>query len=112
MKNKLSKYLLVLCILFGACLMTINKSYAEEIRIPIGTQATDEASIDMPQKGISKQRVTELFGEPIRMTEPVGKPPITRWYYTEFVVYFADNYVIHSVRVFHPKQDSEHIKEE
>lgn len=77
---------------------------AEDIRIPIGEQAKDQSPIDMPTKGMSKERVRSLFGEPLEEVPAKGQPPISRWKYQEFTVYFDNNAVIHCVRNFHPKE--------
>lgn len=77
--------------------------HAEEIRIPIGEQAKDLPAIDMPTKGMSKERVKSLFGAPLEETPAKGQPPISRWKYQEFTVYFDSNTVIHCVRNFSPK---------
>mgnify|MGYP002712770384 CR=1 FL=1 len=85
------------------CTLSIQSANAEEIRIPIGEQAKDQAPIDMPSKGMSQARVKELFGEPLEEAPPKGQPPISRWKYKDFTVYFDSGAVIHSVRNFHPK---------
>lgn len=77
---------------------------AEEIHIPIGEQGKDQAPIDMPTKGMSKARVKSLFGEPLEDVPAKGQPPISRWKYKEFTVYFDSNTVIHCVRNFHPTE--------
>lgn len=92
-----------------ACLLALTShipyAASEEIRIPIGEQAKDEAPIDMPSKGMSQARVKALFGEPLEEAPPKGQPPISRWKYREFTVYFDSGAVIHSVRNFQPKAD-------
>jgi hypothetical protein len=94
---------LFLALLLGATLQA-EYSIAEEIRIPIGEQAKDQSPIDMPTKGMSKERVKSLFGEPLEDIPAKGQPPISRWKYQEFTVYFDGNAVIHCVRNFHPKE--------
>ena len=37
------------------------------------------------------------FGEPRARHAAVGQPPITRWDYDGFTVYFEHNHVIHAV---------------
>lgn len=90
-----------------ACLLGftlhIQAPIAEDIRIPVGEQAKDQAPIDMPTKGMSKERVKALFGEPLEDFPAKGQPPISRWKYQEFTVYFDSNAVIHCVRNFQPK---------
>ncbi len=50
-----------------------------------------------PGRGLSMDQVENRYGEPTRRYDPVGDPPITRWEYADFVVYFEYRYVIHSV---------------
>ena len=50
-----------------------------------------------PSRGQSMNRVQELFGEPTTIYPWVGDPPITRWAYDRFTVYFEEQYVINSV---------------
>lgn len=104
MKHRKLTTVFLTCLLGLATFM--QNSIAEEIRIPVGKQAKDEAPIDMPSKGMSQTRVKALFGEPLEETPPKGQPPISRWKYKEFTVYFDSGAVIHSVRNFHPKTDS------
>ena len=92
-------------LLLCAALSTSTISQAEEIHIPIGQQAQNEVAIDMPSKGMSKDRVKSLFGEPIKTVTAKGQPPITHWKYQEFTVYFDSNTVIHCVRHFKPQVD-------
>ncbi|MFK8052695.1 MAG: hypothetical protein AB8F65_06950 [Woeseiaceae bacterium] len=54
-------------------------------------------AIDAPQRGMSMQRVESKWGQPTRRKAAVGQPPITRWEYDGFVVYFEFDKVIHSV---------------
>jgi hypothetical protein len=56
-----------------------------------------EAGVLRPKAGLSMDKVKAQFGEPVKMYPAVGEPPITRWVYDEFTVYFEHQYVIHSV---------------
>mgnify|MGYP001036804818 CR=1 FL=1 len=56
-----------------------------------------EAQYETPAKGLSMTQVENRFGTPIEKMAPVGDPPITRWIYDDFTVYFEHQYVIHSV---------------
>lgn len=55
------------------------------------------ASDARPARGMTKARVESRFGTPARRDAPVGEPPITRWEYADFVVYFEYDHVIHTV---------------
>jgi hypothetical protein len=50
-----------------------------------------------PTRGMSMQKVAAAWGEPANKSEAVGKPPITRWDYAGFSVYFEYDHVIHAV---------------
>ncbi len=50
-----------------------------------------------PSRGMSQTRVEASYGAPQARHNAVGDPPITRWDYAEFVVFFEYDRVIHSV---------------
>jgi hypothetical protein len=50
-----------------------------------------------PMRGMSMSRVEQEFGAPTEQLPAVGDPPITRWVYPDFTVYFEYKYVIHAV---------------
>ena len=52
---------------------------------------------DLPDNGLSSAEVEERYGAPIRRGRPVGDPPITRWTYDDYSVYFEYDLVIDSV---------------
>ncbi len=62
-------------------------------------EAVQEAasSVKMPQNGMTMRMVEKWFGAPERKIPPVGNPPITRWEYPEYTVYFEYDKVITSV---------------
>jgi len=53
--------------------------------------------IDVPKKGLSMSQVIQRFGEPMMKSVPVGEPPIIKWKYNNFTVYFEHSWVISSV---------------
>lgn len=50
-----------------------------------------------PTRGMTQSRVEAEFGAPSARRAPVGEPPITRWDYPEFAVFFEYDRVIHAV---------------
>ncbi len=60
--------------------------------------ATTIADDGRPTRGMTQARVESRFGAPVSVKAPVGDPPITRWEYPEFIVYFEYDKVIHAVR--------------
>jgi hypothetical protein len=53
--------------------------------------------INRPGRGQSMELVLRRFGEPDSILPAVGEPPITRWVYQGFTVYFEHQLVITSV---------------
>jgi hypothetical protein len=64
-----------------------------------GGIAVKESSLPMPARGMTMDQVSGKFGSPTTKTPAVGKPPITRWEYPGFVVYFEFDHVIHAVEM-------------
>jgi hypothetical protein len=52
--------------------------------------------VQRPERGMTQQQVESSFGSPLRKMDAVGEPPISRWVYDKYTVYFEHNYVIHS----------------
>jgi len=50
-----------------------------------------------PTQGMNMSVVEQKFGKPSQKLPAVGEPPITRWQYGEFDVFFEYDKVIHSV---------------
>ena len=73
---------------------------ADTLQIPIGQQGASE--LRLPQFGESQRAVLERFGLADEEHPSVGNPPITRWDYREFSVYFEHKHVINSVRHHQP----------
>ena len=59
------------------------------------TKALEDPSA--PSRGMTMDRVASGWGEPRRRIAAVGEPPITRWQYEGFTVYFEHDRVIHTV---------------
>ncbi|MGH8398196.1 MAG: hypothetical protein ACRETA_08135, partial [Gammaproteobacteria bacterium] len=75
---------------------------------PVATPAETNPGISMPTRGMSMANVEHIFGAPQEkipaVPDPGTKlhPPIARWVYPDYVVYFEYNYVVHSVLKAHP----------
>lgn len=70
---------------------------AAEPRSVADTPPNSPEGVVRPKRGMSMDRVRQQFGEPQQRLGPVGEPPITRWVFDRFTVYFEHRYVIHSV---------------
>jgi hypothetical protein len=59
--------------------------------------AVRESTAAHPNRGMSMSAVEAKFGQPANRHNAVGEPPITRWDYPGFSVYFERQFVIHAV---------------
>lgn len=91
------------CILLLALLLPTTLP-ADTLSIPLGNQRADIDSHHLPRLGESRRAVLERFGLADQEHRPVGQPPITRWDYRDFSVYFEYDHVINSVRHHQPRQ--------
>lgn len=64
----------------------------ETVRSPVR-----EADRPVPTRGMDMANVRNVFGEPEREHPAVGDPPITRWDYDGYSVFFEHDKVLHSV---------------
>jgi len=51
----------------------------------------------LPNNGLKQAEVRSRFGEPVTTHAPVGDPPITRWDYDGWSVYFEYDLVLFTV---------------
>lgn len=70
--------------------------WAETLQIPLGQQG--DVGMPLPLRGDSRSQVLERFGLPDQEHPPVGQPPIRRWDYRDFSVYFENDRVLDAVR--------------
>lgn len=54
-------------------------------------------NMDVPPNGMDKADVRARFGEPATVHAAVGDPPITRWDYGQWSVYFEYDLVLFTV---------------
>ena len=70
---------------------------AEEINIPATETESPEFSVQLPGRGMAMENVQSRFGDATETFTAVGEPPITKWVYKNFTVYFESQFVIHAV---------------
>jgi hypothetical protein len=78
-----------------ACGLGCMPAHAQELQMAEPPPA--EASVAAPARGTSMDAVEARFGAPAERFAPVGQPPITRWVYPSFVVFFEYSHVVHAV---------------
>jgi hypothetical protein len=80
----------VLALLLGG----FGAANAETLEMEGMSQSSDGAR---PASGMTAESVEAKFGAPDAKVAPVGDPPISRWEYKDFVVFFEYDRVIHAV---------------
>jgi hypothetical protein len=55
------------------------------------------SAVERPNRGATMSAVEQKFGQPAQRHATVGQPPITRWDYPGFSVFFEKDRVIHAV---------------
>ena len=87
---------------FIAAALVASPVFAETLAID-GQVQVKPAGVETPQRGASMSAVEAKFGAPANKTGPVCSgaqtPPITKWFYPNFVVVFENDKVIHTVVV-------------
>jgi hypothetical protein len=90
--------------LFSCCILTLGlaTAQADDIVAPAATQTTAPVPGSLPLKGQTMSQVVRRFGEPQVKHKPAGgdtpkHPPITRWDYPGFSVYFEHTHVVDAV---------------
>jgi hypothetical protein len=54
-------------------------------------------AVNAPRNGITMAQVRQQYGSPVTEHPAVGEPPITRWDYAGYSVFFEHDLVLHSV---------------
>lgn len=85
------------------CLLLLLPMYASAQSADAKPGDIDPADVvvrmpGMPDRGTTMETVRARLGEPARRVGPVGDPPITRWVYDRFTVYFEHDRVLHAVK--------------
>jgi hypothetical protein len=78
------------------CLAASGTAVAETL--VVNDQLTvPSSSVNTPKRGSTMTEVEKHFGAPVEKHATVGQPPITRWDYNGFSVFFEHDRVIHAV---------------
>lgn len=73
--------------------LTTTETTAPEV----STSEATEYTVQLPGRGMPMETVQNRFGEALEKYSAVGDPPITKWIYKNFTVYFESEFVIHAV---------------
>ncbi len=80
-----------------ACSIFLPATGLTEVLLIDAVKAEQQANIPRPHRGETMNAVEKRFGSPVTKHAPVGDPPITRWDYAQFSVYFEYDRVLTSV---------------
>lgn len=79
----------------------VIETTGDVLAMPQPTQSQADTSpmllLDFPRRGMDQNKVQSELGTPVEIKDAVGQPPITRWIYTDRVVYFERSTVLHVV---------------
>ncbi len=89
----------ILITLFASLLVLAQASHADVVSIaqPSYNVPNSSAGVLRPTRGTSKNAVIKQFGQPNSKVGAIGHPPITRWIYSDFIVFFEYSHVIDAV---------------
>lgn len=86
----------LLSILIAASsIMFAPTAIAESVSMQVSEQGDQYQQT--PNNGQKMENVEIEFGTPIQKISAVGEPPITKWVYQGFTVYFEHEIVLHTV---------------
>ena len=71
-------------------------SVAQDLEMA-ASPAPPQQGVTLPARGSNMNQVEGSFGPPGERVAAVGQPPISRWIYAGFVVYFEHDHVVHAV---------------
>ncbi len=90
------KYLTLLFSIAALLPLSLSQVTADTLLMD-AVSARDSIGVPRPERGQSMETVRRMFGEPDSIRPAIGDPPITRWIYQPFTVYFEHQLVITSV---------------
>ena len=82
------------CVLAGS--LFAGSLFAETLQME-GTDRSAFEGSGRPTRGMTQDRVEATYGTPQSRQAAVGDPPISRWEYPKYVVYFEYDRGIHAV---------------
>lgn len=97
MKNTMKPLFASFLMMSSAAVLADEMSVPDSIPVPIGQQGAEYSNEARPRSGMSMNQVANQFGAPGQKVSAIGEPPISRWVYGHYTVYFENDHVIHSV---------------
>lgn len=88
-------------LMIGVALIALQGTAQADTLLLDEIDAAGLSDPDRPARGMTMERVEASFGAPVARLGAIGEPPISRWEYADFVVYFEYGHVIHAVAKQH-----------
>jgi hypothetical protein len=87
-----------LAIIVAVLVLTLGAAASRADRLLLdGIELDSQSASQRPKSGQTMDAVESKYGAPSQRHAAVGEPPITRWDYPDFSVYFEHDRVIHAV---------------
>ena len=90
----MTRMVLTLMLVLSTGLIQIGSAKADVLLIE---EVRQSERMNLPENGVSKDEVHARFGDPESKRSAVGDPPITRWDYASWSVYFEYELVLFTV---------------
>ena len=95
---------LLLAITFAPYSSAFATSPAGHLKEPLVQRIKQEKGMRLPTHGLTMKQVRKRYGKPLQVLPQRGgdtrrHPPIERWRYDRYIVYFESAHVIHTVPV-------------
>jgi len=90
----MTRMVLALTLVFSTGLAQLGIAQADVLLIE---EVRQSERMNLPVNGMSRDEVHARFGEPVSKRAAVGDPPITRWNYASWSVYFEFELVLFAV---------------
>ena len=106
--NRIATSLIALTFALAAGALVSVPAHADNLqtqtrqRIPLRVKVQRERHMNLPTRGMTMAEVKREYGAPLKVLATRGgssrhQPPIHRWEYSKYIVYFEYSHVIHSV---------------
>ncbi|MBN1239982.1 MAG: hypothetical protein JXB36_15880 [Gammaproteobacteria bacterium] len=83
--------------MLGLLILAAAPMAGADVLLLDGVEMNAQTASSRPARGMTMTRVEAAFGAPTSRRAAIGDPPITRWDYPGFSVYFEYDHVIHAV---------------
>lgn len=90
----MTRLVLALVLIVFACFAQPLAVFADVLLIE---EVRQSDQMDLPANGMTTVDVRARFGDPVTVHQTVGDPPITRWEYDRWSVYFEYDLVLFTV---------------